>query len=61
MDKNGQQTGTVKGTRSDSKGNQPDPYVGIFDGLLPRIETRGQSKHPPKRVSKRQEHGSRQN
>ncbi|CCF46897.1 hypothetical protein CH063_15497 [Colletotrichum higginsianum] len=39
-----------KGTSPDDKNNAYDQYA-IFDGLLPRIETRGQSKHSSKKSS----------
>ncbi|GJD03711.1 hypothetical protein ColKHC_12536 [Colletotrichum higginsianum] len=42
--------GSSKGTSPDDKNNAYDQYA-IFDGLLPRIETRGQSKHSSKKSS----------
>ncbi|UQC84447.1 uncharacterized protein CLUP02_09944 [Colletotrichum lupini] len=42
--------GSSKGTSPDDKGKGYDQYA-IFDGLLPRIETRGQSKNSSKKSS----------
>ncbi|KAJ0298535.1 hypothetical protein COL516b_009923 [Colletotrichum fioriniae] len=50
-----------KGTSPDDKGKGYDQYA-IFDGLLPRIETRGQSKNSSKKSSgkKKESKGSSQ-
>ncbi|KAK0373170.1 hypothetical protein CLIM01_09483 [Colletotrichum limetticola] len=53
--------GGSKGTSPDDKGKGYDQYA-IFDGLLPRIETRGQSKNSSKKSSgkKKESKGSSQ-
>ncbi|TQN72637.1 hypothetical protein CSHISOI_02887 [Colletotrichum shisoi] len=48
--------GSSKGTSPDDKNNAYDQYA-IFDGLLPRIETRGQSKHSSKKSSGKKKEG----
>ncbi|EFQ26073.1 uncharacterized protein GLRG_01217 [Colletotrichum graminicola M1.001] len=57
MDSNNSHGGSSsKGTSPDDGSKSYDQPI-IFDGLLPRIETRGQSKHASKKSSGKKKEG----
>ncbi|KAF9870766.1 hypothetical protein CkaCkLH20_11665 [Colletotrichum karsti] len=56
MDSNTSYSSSSKGTSPDQKGKGYDSTV-LFDGLLPRIETRGQCKGPYDKSSSKKKEG----